>query len=284
MQKNNINNIYYLGPNGSNTYYAAIKFLERENLTSLNKLPQKSIKSAAENFENDINSLCILPIENSIEGIVRETLDNFLTLKDNSIQIQGEITIPINHMLLSNAKNKKDIKKIYSHPQALAQCGNYLYKNFPDAELKEVSSTGYAAQKVSTETDSAAIANITCSDIFNLNIVAENINDEKGNQTRFYILGRNSDNNLNMGKTALMLSTKNQHGALCSVLQIFAKYNINLSCIESRPSKKKLGEYVFFMELDGFKEETNIKKSLTEIKNNAEFVKILGSFKEYKCS
>lgn len=286
MHKYNINNIYYLGPDGSNTYYAVIKFLEKEKLSFLSKYPQKTIKSAIENFKNDINSLCILPIENSIEGIVRETLDNFLVLKDNSIQILGEITIPINHMLLSKVKDINEIKKIYSHPQALAQCGNYLYKNFPDAELKEVSSTSYAAQKVSTEPDSAAIANITCADIFNLNLIAENINDEKGNQTRFYILGRNidfsSENDFKNGKTALMLSTKNQYGALCSVLQIFTKYNINLSCIESRPSKKKMGEYVFFMELDGILQEHNIKKSLEEIKNHVQFVKVLGSFKEYK--
>lgn len=281
MTEKVIENIYYLGPDGSNTYYAMLKFLEKSNISVVNKLPQKSIKSALETFSKDYSSICILPVENSIEGIVRETIDNFLSFTDNSIQIHGEITIPINHMLLSKGNHK--ITKIYSHPQALAQCAGYLYKNYPDAELKDVSSTSYAAQRISEgEPDAAAIANETCAELFGLDIIAHNINDEPGNKTRFYILGRNEINKPADGKTALMLSTKNQYGALCSVLQIFAKHNINMSCIESRPSKKKLGEYVFFIELDGLKEEYGMSLALDEIMSYADFVKILGSFQEYK--
>lgn len=281
MTEATVENIYYLGPDGSNTYYAMLKFIEKSNIKIINKLPQKNIKSALDNFSKDFSSICILPVENSIEGIVRETIDNFLRFNDNSIQIYGEITIPINHMLL--AKGNAKIKKIYSHPQALAQCSYYLYKNFPDAELKEVSSTSYAAQRVSEgEPDAAAIANETCAELFGLDIIADNINDEQGNKTRFYILGRNEIIKPNEGKTALMLSTKNKYGALCSVLQIFAKHNINMSCIESRPSKKKLGEYVFFIELDGLKEEYGMSLALDEIMSYADFVKILGSFQEFK--
>ena len=132
MFENTIENIYYLGPDGSNTHNAMLRFLELSSIKVKNNVAQKSIKSAIENLEKDSSSICILPIENSIEGIVRETIGNFLDINDDKIQILGEITLPIKHMLLSKSKVKTTIKKIYSHPQALAQCSKYLYKNFPN--------------------------------------------------------------------------------------------------------------------------------------------------------
>lgn len=283
MSNNYLENIYYLGPNGSNAHNAMLKFLELSKIYVENKTAKKSIKSALEVLENNTSSICVLPIENSIEGIVRETIGNFLNLNDEKIQIQGEITLPIKHMLLSSTQNKSTIRKIYSHPQALAQCSKYLYEKFPDAELKEVSSTSYAAQKVSQENDEtiAAIANETCAELFNLNILETDINDEPDNKTRFYILGRNIENNENTGKTAIILSTKNHPGALCSVLQILSNHNINLTYLDSRPSKKKLGEYLFFMELDGLKKEKRVQEALDELMTHVDFIRILGSFKIY---
>ncbi|MBQ9245006.1 prephenate dehydratase [bacterium] len=274
-------NIYYLGPDGSNTYNAMIKFLEKESISVKNKIPKRSIKEALISLEKDYSSICVLPMENSIEGIVRETIDNFLRFNDNTIQVQGEITLPIKHMLLSNCK-KSEIKKIYSHPQALAQCSKFLYENFPDAELKEVSSTSYAAQKVSMEeTNAAAIANESCSVLFGLNIVAHDINDEQGNETRFYILSRTKFTELKDGKTAIMVSTKNYSGALCDVLKVLSNHNINITCIDSRPSRKKLGEYIFFMELDGVMDDYNFRLAFEELTVIADFIKVLGSFKKY---
>lgn len=283
MCENSIENIYYLGPDGSNTHNAMLKFLELSSIRVNNKVAQKSIKSAIENLEKDSSSICILPIENSIEGIVRETIGNFLDINDDEIQIQGEITLPIKHMLLSKSKDKTTIRKIYSHPQALAQCSKFLYQQFPNAELKEVSSTSYAAQKVSTEDDNsiAAIANETCAQLFDLNILSNDINDEKDNKTRFYILGRGSVCCENTGKTSIILSTKNYPGALCDVLQIFSKHGLNLTYIDSRPSKRKLGEYLFFVEIDGLKTDENVKTAINELMNFVDFFKILGSFKVY---
>jgi chorismate mutase/prephenate dehydratase len=256
--------------------------MELTSIKIKNKKPQKSIKAALAELEKDYSSICILPMENSIEGIVRETIDNFLRFNDNSINVQGEITLKIEHNLLSSADNKDKIKKIYSHPQALAQCSNYLFKNFPNAELKEVSSTSYAAEKAAEEgSDCAAIANKTCAELFGLNIIDSNINDEQGNKTRFYILCRDKLFDTKEGKTALMLSTKNESGALCKVLQILYNHNINLTCIDSRPSKKKLGEYLFFMELDGLKEDYRIKLAIEELINYVPYMKILGSFGSY---
>ncbi len=280
----NLENLYYLGPDGSNSHNAVIKFLNICKLNIENKIPQKSIKFAISELEKDKNSIAVLPIENSIEGLVRETIDNFVKINDSSIKIQGELTLFIKHNLLAKTNNIKEIKKIYSHPQAFAQCSRYLYLNFPDVELKDVSSTSYAAQKVSLENDNslAAIANETCADIFNLNVLASDINDEKDNQTRFYILGRTPLEKNDKNKTSIMISPKiNRSGALCDILKILAKHNINLSYIDSRPSKRHLGEYLFFMELDGLEEDIEIKTAIKELQEYAEFLKILGSFSLY---
>ena len=280
MSNIQIRNLYYLGPDGSNAHYAALQFLKTSNLYILNKLPQKTIRSAIEHLVLDDSSICVLPIENSIEGIVRETIDNIQKIKDKNILIQGEITIPINHSLLANTMDKKKIKTIISHPQALAQCSDYLFQNFPNAQLKEVSSTSYAAQKISIDKsdDSAAIANMSCASIFNLNILEDNINDESDNKTRFYILGRQKLTNISNGKTAIIFATKNQPGSLCNILQILSKHNINLSYIDSRPSKKHLGEYLFFMELDGLISDNKIAVAINELLLNVEYFKNLGSF------
>lgn len=277
-------NLYYLGPDGSNTYNAVIKFLNIYKMNIKNKIPQKSIKFALKELEKDENSIAVLPIENSIEGLVRETIDNFVKISDISIKIQGELALPIKHILMAKTNDINTIKKIYSHPQAFAQCSKYLYNNFFEAELKEVSSTSYAAEKVSNENDEtiAAIANEACADIFRLNILATDINDEKDNQTRFYVLGRIPLKHNDKNKTALMISPKiNRAGALCDILKILAKYEINLSYIDSRPSKKHLGEYLFFLELDGLETDTKISAAIEELKQYADFLKILGSFSIY---
>ncbi len=283
MPANEFENMYYLGPDGSNAHFAVMEFLKIADIKIKNYFPQRTIKSALENISFDYSSICVLPIENSMEGLVRETIDNIQNLKDNNIKIRGEITIPIKHYLLANTKNKNDIKKIISHPQALAQCSDYIHKNFPHAELKEVSSTSYAAQKTAVEqsSDMAAIANIACASIFSLNILDEEINDEHDNKTRFYILSREELLNKEKGKTAIIFATKNKPGALCDVLTVLARYNINLAYIDSRPNKKHLGEYLFFMELEGFENDYKIKLAIEELLKHVEYFKNLGSFYIY---
>ena len=276
-------NIYYLGPDGSNVQGAMFKFIEQCELNVQNQIPKKTIKSVIENLVNDKNSAAILPIENSIEGIVRETIDNIYKMEDKEIAIRGELSTPIKHLLLAKTKDIQKIKTIISHPQALAQCSNYLYKNFKDTEIKDVSSTSYAAQKVSLSEDEtiAAIANETCAKIFNLNILSKDINDEKDNETRFYILSRKEVKSSKTGKTSIILSTQNKPGALCEVLEVLHKHNINLSYIDSRPSKKKLGEYIFLIDMEGFIAEKKIETAIEELRSYTEFLKILGSYPVY---
>ncbi len=283
MSNSKIKNIYYLGPDGSNAHRAMRQYIFNKKLNIKNFFPQKSIKNAFLSLVQDKNALCVLPIENSIEGIVRETIDNLVKLKDEAIKIQGEITLDINHLLLAKTNEISKIKTIISHPQALAQCSNFLHENFPNAELKEVSSTSYAAIEVSNSDDEtlAAIANETCAEIFGLKIIADNLNDEKDNKTRFYVLSANNFNKYGDGKTSIILSTKNTSGALCNVLKIFQKHEINLSYIDSRPSKKALGEYLFFMEIDGYKDEPHVKDALSEVTSFVNFIRILGTFPKY---
>lgn len=193
--------------------------------------------------------------------------------------------MPIKHLLLANTTDKTEIKKIFSHPQALAQCSNNLYKKYNEVELHDLSSTSYAAQKVAESEDYsvAAIANETCAKMFNLNVLDDDLNDEDDNKTRFYLLGREEiKEKHSKGKTAIILSTKNKSGALCDVLQILKKHDINLTYIDSRPSKRKLGEYLFFMELDGFEHDYKIKIALEELASYVDFIKILGSFCIYE--
>lgn len=285
MSECSVENIYYLGPDGSNAHNAMLKFLEKCNIKVNNLKPQKDIRRAIDSLKQDYSSICVLPIENSIQGIVRETIDNLLKNEDLKIRIQGEVSLPIKHLLLSKANEKENITKIYSHPQALAQCSNNLYKKYKEVELHDVSSTSYAAQKVAESEDMtiAAIANETCAKMFDLNIIDVDLNDEDDNKTRFYILGRHELEEINeSGKTAIILSTKNKSGALCDVLEIFKKHDINLTYIDSRPSKRKLGEYLFFMELDGFEQDYKIKMALEELMSYVDFIKVLGSFCIYE--
>ena len=285
MTEFSVENIYYLGPDGSNAHAAMLKFIKKCSINVKNQKPQKNIRVAIDSLKQDSSSVCVLPIENSIQGIVRETIDNLLKNEDLKIRIQAEISLPIKHLLLANTTDKTEIKKIFSHPQALAQCSNNLYKKYNEVELHDLSSTSYAAEKVAESEDYsvAAIANETCAKMFNLNVLDDDLNDEEDNKTRFYLLGREEiKEKHSKGKTAIILSTKNKSGALCDVLQILKKHDINLTYIDSRPSKRKLGEYLFFMELDGFEHDYKIKIALEELASYVDFIKILGSFCIYE--
>ncbi len=275
-------NIYYLGPDGSNTYNAVKKYIQSADVQIKNYCPQPSIKKAFECIKNDPKAICILPIENSILGMVRETIDNFINLENQTIKIQAELSIPIRHNLLSKSNNISTIKTIMSHRQALSQCANYLYKNFENIEQKEVSSTSYAAQKAAMSDETVgAIANEICAELFDLNILARDINDEKDNTTRFYVISAIEFEKAGKGKTAILLSVKNKPGALFDVLSIFKKNDINMCYIDSRPSKTCLWEYMFLVELEGYETEPKIKSALEELKQTVTYLRLLGSFRLY---
>lgn len=278
-----IKELLFLGPAGTYSEIAKNQFLTILAQKNIEQIPFATVKKIIEYVDANPNAAGIIPIENSIEGMVRETLDNLLSLKDSCVQICAETVIPIHHCLVSKAKDIKKIKKIISHPQALAQCQNFICKHF-DSNIEQIekASTSKAAQElVDLDESYAAIANKRTAELFKLNVLAKNINDEHDNKTRFIMLSRCSTTVTDSDKTSIAFATKNQPGALVKVLNVFDALNINLSYIDSRPSKKNLGEYVFFVDFEGHITDEPSQKVLDLIRLNTNYIKILGSYRKF---
>lgn len=278
-----IKELLFLGPVGTYSEIAKNQFLTLLGQNNILQTPFATVKKIIEYIDNNPNTAGIIPIENSIEGIVRETMDNLLNIKDSNINICAETVIPINHCLVSKAKDIKKIKKIISHPQALAQCQNFISKHFEsNVEQIEKASTSKAAQELTNLDDTyAAIANKRTAELYKLNVLAKNINDETDNKTRFVMLSRCTTTATDNDKTSIAFTTKNQPGALVKVLNVFDALNINLLYIDSRPSKKNLGEYVFFVDFEGHITDEPSKKVLDLIQLNTNYIKILGSYRKF---
>ncbi len=277
-----INKIFYLGPEGSYTQIATEKFIEFFKFKNLEIIGKKNIKSVLDNFVNDKNSIAVIPIENLIEGFVRESLDGIKNFDDSDLTIFASTQIPIRHCLVANTQKIENIKTIVSHPQAIAQCQNTIASIINrEIEFLPYSSTSGSAMFIKDKGDSfASITNGKTAEIYGLNILKEDINDEKGNVTRFLLLKRGKTKATNNDKTSIVFSTKNEHGALLKVLNVFEKYGINLTHISSRPNKKHLGEYIFFVDFTGHITQKNIVQTMKEVKEKCTWIKVLGSFTE----
>lgn len=273
--------IVYLGPDGSYCELAKNDFCRTAGYENILQEYFPTVKKIIECVDKNPDIAGVIPIENSIEGIVRETMDNLLTVSDENLKISAETIIPVNHCLISKSSDLTKIKKVISHPQALAQCQNYLQKNFGTAvEQIEKSSTSKAASELcNLGTEYAAIANAGSAKLYGLNILSENINDEPDNKTRFIFISRNKTVSTGHDKTSIAFATKNKAGALVKVLNVFDAMSINLLYIDSRPSKKNLGEYVFFVDFEGHLNDEPVQRVLDLIKLNTNYVKILGSYK-----
>ena len=278
-----IKELLFLGPKGTYCEIAKNQFLSIFSQKNIQQVPFSTVKSIIEYTDKNPNTVAVIPIENSIEGVVRETMDNLLNVKDNNLQITAETIIPVNHCLVSKSKDIKKIKKIISHPQALAQCQNFIAKSFgSNIEQIEKASTGKAASELNELDETyAAIANQHTAELFGLNILAKNINDEKDNKTRFVMISRFKTTSSNNDKTSIAFTTKNQPGALVKVLNVFDSLNINLLYIDSRPSKKNLGEYVFFVDFEGHVSDNAAQKVLDLIKLNTNYIKLIGSYRKF---
>ena len=262
-----IEKILYLGPAGSYCETAIEKFskylsegCEYEAIDSIYKI----IRILNEN--NDDTLAAVIPIENSIEGIVRDTQDNLFTLAQKGIRTLAETTLQIEHFLISFGK-KENIKTITSHPQAIAQCREYIYKNYGDnVELKPVLSTSIAVSSL-TQNDItvAAIGNNNCANLYNVPIIDSKINDEDNNTTRFILLSIKKPEKSNNNKVSITFSTENKPGALNQVLNILENHNLNMSYISSRPSRRELGEYIFYVDFYGHLEDANVHMALREM-------------------
>ena len=285
FEDKSLKKILFFGPRGSYTEQAKEKFIEKYGLLTSETESMPTIISLLHKIDEyeDDNLLAVIPIENSIEGVVHETLDTLARLKDKNIKILSEVVIPISHCLITNAKSYDEIHTIASYPQGIAQCGEFIRANLkPDVKIRTANSTAQAVRELA-ESDSgvAAIASEIAASIYGFPILSKGINDEKDNKTRFILIGRGDTPRTGNDKTSITFSTENKPGALNRVLNILDSYNINMSYILSRPSKRILGEYTFYMDFDGHVKDMEIAKALFEILQHTKYFRHMGSYAKF---
>lgn len=268
------NLISYLGPEATNTHVAALSYFDYAGQF----IPKKTIGDIFEGVEKEHFKYGVVPVENSIEGAVNHTLD---LLFDSSLKICGETAMTISHDLLSSSGDGSEIEVIYSHPQAFAQCRQWLKANYPDVSLKEMSSTAEAARHAVVEKNAAAIANSEASRFYNLNVVASKIEDSTRNVTRFLIIGKDNPPATNDDKTTLMFVTSHIPGALYKALQPISEAGLNMVKLESRPIKHKNWHYFFVMDIDGHYEEPAVKSIMEEMSKVCLYLKHSGSYPKF---
>ena len=277
--------ILFFGPKGSYTDIAKDKFIEKFEFTNCEEISMQTIISLLKELDNnhDKNLLAVIPVENSIEGVVRETLDNLTRLKDDTIKILAEIVIPVSHCLITNSKSLKDIHTVSSYPQGIAQCREFIMDNLSkNIKIRTADSTAQAVKElIDADYGCAAIASEKAANLYNIPILMHEINDVKDNKTRFLLLGREETKRTGFDKTSITFSTENKPGALNKILNILENYNINMSYIDSRPSKTFLGEYTFYIDFDGHVKDLKIAKALFEILQNTKMFKHVGSFAKH---
>lgn len=263
--------VAYLGPEGTFSHLAVLETFGKK----VESLSTRSIEEVFSLVEKKIVDYGIVPIENSIEGVVTHTIDMFI---ESDLKIIAENLLRVHLYLVSKEKSIKKIKKIYSLPQPFAQCKIYIEEKFPDIEIIEAESTSAAAKKVKQIKNSAAIASKVAADLYGLNILDEKIEDNPHNFTRFLVINNEFAKETGNDKTSILFTIKDKIGALYDMLVPFKKYNINLTKIESRPTKKKPWEYIFFVDFEGYFTQPNVQNALKELEANAVFIKILGSY------
>ncbi len=217
----------------------------------------------------------VVPVENSTEGVVNHTLDMFM---DSPLKICGEVELRIHHCLLSQETDLSSIKHVYAHHQALAQCREWLDENLKDVPRVAVSSNAKAAKIATEEEGAAAIASSTAADIYKLNVVVANIEDEPDNTTRFLVISHKSPLPSGHDKTSMLLSTANRPGGLMKLIKPLSDSGISMTRIESRPSRRGMWEYVFFVDIEGHKDNTDVAEALNLLEENAAMLKVLGSY------
>ncbi|OHC00798.1 MAG: chorismate mutase [Planctomycetes bacterium RIFCSPLOWO2_12_FULL_39_13] len=269
--------VSYLGPEGTFSYFAA----KQKFGSSVEYVPVRGIDDVFRDVAGGRCDYGIVPVENSTEGGIRETLNIFV---ESDVKVCAEIFLPIHHCLMANCA-KEDIKRVYSKPQILSQCKNWLASNLPYAELIEVSSSAEAARIVMNALKSdkdgqyyAVIANIEIVQQYGLNILFKNIEDNPNNITRFFVLSKEYGEPSGRDRTAVMCYIKNRPGALLEILEPFKTHSINLTNIESLPTKKKAWEYCFYLDFEGYASNETVQKALKEVSKKCFDMKILGSF------
>jgi chorismate mutase/prephenate dehydratase len=263
--------VAFLGPQGTFTQQAAFKhFGHAVNTVAVPTIPDifKAVDSGHCQFG-------VVPVENSTEGVIAHTLDRFI---DSSQLICGEVELRVEQNLLGNMQSLAEIKEVFSHQQSLAQCRQWLNDHLPNILCTPVSSNAEAARLAAQDSTKAAIAGLVAAELYDLPILAKNIEDESNNTTRFIIIGQQQPVSTGVDKTTMLVSTGNQAGALHKILAPFAEHGISMVHIESRPSRQALWEYVFFIDIEGHRDDAQVRKALETLEKDVKFLKILGSY------
>jgi chorismate mutase/prephenate dehydratase len=262
--------IAYFGPEATFTHQAAIKRFG----SSLRYSAQRTIGDVFAEVTRNRADYGVVPVENSTEGVVTHTLDMFV---DSDLKIVSQIVLPIQHCLVSRFK-REQIKKLFVHPQTLAQCRGWLSNNLPEVELIETSSNARSAQLATVEKHSGAICGTLAAERYKLRILQTDIQDNSANATRFLVLGRQCSPPTGQDRTSVMFSIADEVGALYQALAPFRRYKLNMTKIESRPSKRKAWEYFFFVDCDGHALDKKVARALQLLGQHCNFVKVLGSY------
>ncbi|TAN44002.1 MAG: prephenate dehydratase [Nitrospirae bacterium] len=263
--------VAYFGPEGTFTHLASVRHFG----SSASYIPQESIRTVFDAVDSGKADYGLVPIENSTEGAVNYTLDMFA---DCELKIAAEVMLEISQNLLSKSGDRKRIKKIYSHPQPIAQCREWLERNMPAIPVIESVSTAKAAEIAAKDGASAAIASELAAKLYDLKFIEKHIEDNKYNFTRFLVIAKEYPGRTGNDKTSLMFSLKDKPGALYSALVPFKTAKINLTKIESRPSKRRAWEYIFFVDMLGHIDDKKVKKAVEEVKDSCLYLKHLGSY------
>jgi chorismate mutase/prephenate dehydratase len=263
--------VAYLGPEYSYSHLAAVERFGQ----SIEYMRVGSIASVFEEVNRSHVDFGVVPLENSTDGGVSDTLDMFMRLPQ--LKISAEVRLKIHHNLLANCEQEM-IRRVYSKPQALAQCRNWLSKNLPHADLKDVSSTAVAAQLAQQEPGAAAVASRQAAVKYGLRILFADIEDYPHNETRFAVIGHQESPRTGSDKTALMFRVPHHPGSLVEALDIFKQNKLNLTWIESFPAKTGKQEYIFFVDFEGHVEDPKVKRGLHVLEQKCEELAVLGSF------
>ena len=262
--------VSFLGPEATFTHQAAKVYFG----SFVDFIPVKSISDVFYDVESEKSDFGVAPVENSVEGAVSHTLDLFIS---SDVNIYSEILLPIKLNLLSNS-SLNSINAVCSRSIVFGQCRNWLRNNLPNAKLIETTSTAEAVRMVKNKKHWAAIGSSLCSEIYGVKVVAESIQDESTNTTRFLVISKKKNKKGAKNKTSIVYLIKDKPGALFDSLKPFKEYGVNLVKIESRPSKLKAWEYYFFVDMEGYVEDKKVKNALSDLKEQTVFMKILGSY------
>ena len=265
--------VAFLGPEGTFTQAAVLKHFG----SSVRALPLPAIDEVFHEVEGGVADFGVVPIENSSEGTVNHTLDMFLS---SALKICGEVELRINHHLMGKMTGTDGVKRVCAHAQALAQCRGWLDEQLPDVERVAVASNAEGARRARDERGTAAIASRAAAEIYGLNLLAHEIEDRQDNTTRFLVVGRKLFSASGADRTTLLVSGVNTDdaGALFRLLEPLAEHRVNMTRIESRPSRKRLWDYVFFIDIEGHVGDPPVAKALAALEERASLFKVLGSY------